>query len=58
MRLAAHVHQAAKECIIHVLRMQRLNLRVLSLGEVVDVVALNCLVEKGKAQRQYEQDDD
>ena len=46
MRMAAHIHHLAKENVAGVQRMQRLNLRVLSAVKIVDIVALDGLVEK------------
>lgn len=58
MRLAAHVDHAAQERSERVVGMQRLDLRVLGFGQIVDVVALNGLVQKRQPQSQNEQRDD
>jgi hypothetical protein len=44
MRVPLHIDQVALEDITNVDRMRRLDLGVFGAGEIVDVVALNCLV--------------
>ena len=58
MGLAAHIDVAAHEYIFGVFGMERFDLRVLGLGEIEDVVALDGLVEKGQAQGEHDQRDD
>src|SRR5260370_42150711 len=58
MRMSPHVHDSAHECIARMRGMQRIDLRVLRSVEIVDVVALNRLIQEGKPQSQYEQRDD
>jgi hypothetical protein len=53
MRVAAHLDQVAVEQIFRVVGMQRLDLRVLCAVQIIEVVALNRLVEKGQAQGQH-----
>ena len=55
--MAAHVHGDAQKHVAGVVGMQRIDLRVLGAGEIVDVVALNRLVEKGQAKQQDDRDD-
>ena len=57
MRLAAHVHHAAQKRVLGVFGMQRLDLRVLGFGQIVNVVASDGLVEEWQAQRQHQQGD-
>ena len=57
MGLPAHVHQVAKEEIARVSRMEGIDLGVLSAVEIVEIVALNGLMKKWKAERQDEGDD-
>ena len=57
VRMPTHVHHVAEKNITSVVRMQRLNLRVLRAVKIIDIVALNRLVEKRQAQRQHQQDD-
>ena len=56
--MAAHVGEHASEDVARVLRMQRIDLRVLGAIEIVKVVALNGLMQKRKAQRQHQRGDD
>ncbi len=58
MRLAAHIHHLAHKGVFDVLGVQRFDLGMLSLGEIVDVIPLNRLVEKRESQSEYEQRDD
>src|SRR5262245_30865660 len=48
-----HIHLLALKDIAKVQWMERVNLSVLGKGEVIDVVALNGLVEKGCSQQEY-----
>ena len=56
VRMAPHLDHIAQEDIPRVIRVRRVNLRVLSPVQVINVVALNCLVQKRQTQREYEQD--
>lgn len=58
MRMPAHIHCPAQENIAGVRRMQRIDLRVLRAIEIVDVVALDGLIEEGESQDQDEQCND
>src|SRR5579863_3227477 len=58
MRLPAHIHHPAQKWGERVIRMQRLDLGVLGLGEIVHIVALNRLVQKWQPQSQNEQAND
>ena len=54
MRMSLHgdpIPQQEKSCVIW---MGRVNLGVLRSGQVVDVVALNCLVQEGETQQNNE----
>lgn len=57
MGLATHIDVASHEDIGGVFGMQWLDLRVGGLGEVEDVVTLQCLVEERKAQCEDDKSD-
>ena len=44
MRMPAHVHHLSHEKVMHVIGMERLDLRVLGGGQIVDLVTLNGLI--------------
>ncbi len=52
MRKAAQIHAIADGNVLDVVGIERLDLRVLGCGQVVDVVALNGLIEKWQADEQ------
>ena len=54
MRMSSHVNQFTQERIANMAGMQRIDLRVFSAVQVVDVVALKGLVQKWKPEAQYE----
>ena len=54
VRVAAQIHLVAEEDVFHVARMQRIDERMLRLGEVDVVVALNRLIEERKADEQHQ----
>jgi len=56
--MAAHIHHLALENVAGVQRMQRVNLRVLGAIEIVDIVALDGLIEKRQSQNQDEERND
>ena len=56
--MAAHVHHLAQKCVARVGGMQRIDLRVLGRVEIIYIVALDGLIEKGQPQGQDEQDND
>ena len=58
MGMAAHFHHLAKENVAGVQRMERIDLRMLSAVEIVDIVALNGLIKKRQPQDQDEQRND
>jgi len=58
MWMPAHVHHLTKKEIACVRGMQRIDLRVLRPVQIVDVVALDRLVEKRQPQSQDQQRDD
>src|SRR5690242_10138845 len=58
MRMASHIDHIAQEYITRVIGMQRIDLRVLGSGQIVDVIALNGLIEKRKPDQQDNRDDD
>src|SRR5712692_8496840 len=57
MRMPAHIHQVALKQIARVIRMQRLDLRMLGGVQVVSIVALDGLMEERQAQRQHHRND-
>ena len=57
MGLPAHVHQIPKEEIARVSRMEGIDLGMLSAVEVVEIVALNGLMEKRQTEDEYEGED-
>ena len=58
MRMAAHIHHLAQENVADVQRMERVDLRVLSAVKIVDIVALNGLIEERKPEGQNEKYND
>ena len=58
MGLAAHIDVTAHEHVLGVFGMERIDLRVLGLGEIEDVVTLHGLVEEGQAQGEDDQRDE
>ena len=58
MRVALHRHDLTQEDIAGVVGMQRINLRMLRSRQVINVVALNGLVEKRDAQEERNRDDE
>ena len=52
MRVPAQIHLVAEEDIFHIVRMQRIDQRVLRLGEINVVVALNRLIEEREPDEQ------
>src|SRR5258708_7868162 len=57
MRVTSHVHGIALENIASVIGMQRIDLRVLGSVEIIRIVTLDRLVEKGQAQQEDKRDD-
>src|SRR5712692_1334345 len=57
MRMPAHIHQVALKQIARVIRMQRLDLRMLGGVQVISIVALDGLMEERQAQRQHDRND-
>ena len=58
MGMAAHIYHLAKENVARVHGMQRIDLGMLSPVKIVDIVALNGLIEKRQSQDQDEQRND
>src|SRR5258708_32327679 len=58
MWMPPHFHDSAHERILRMRGMQGIDLRVLRPVKIVDVVALNRLIQEGKPQNQYEQRND
>src|SRR5690349_3514357 len=56
--MPAHIHDLAHERVAGMRWMQRLYLRVLSAIEIIDIVALNRLIQERQAQGQHQQRDD
>jgi len=54
VRVSPHVHDSAHECITRMRGMQGIDLRVLGSVEIINVVALNRLIQEGEPQSQYE----
>ena len=54
VRMAAQIHLVAEEHILHVVGMQRVDQRVLRLGEINMVVALNGLIEEWEPDEQHQ----
>ncbi len=54
MGMPAHIYAIAEVDILGMIRMRRVDLRMLRPGQVVDVVPLNRLIQKRKAQQQYD----
>ena len=52
MRMAPHVHQVSQEYVANMVGMGRIDLGVLGAGEVVDIVALDGLVQERRPQQQ------
>src|SRR5260370_42517327 len=50
MWMPPHIHNSAHECILRMRGMPGIDLRVLRPVEIVDVVALNGLIQEGKPQ--------
>jgi len=50
MRVTLHVHELSQEYIADVSRMGRIDLGMFGSGEIVDVVALDGLVQEGRPQ--------
>ncbi len=58
MRVAPHVDRAALKNVASVSRMKRLDLGVLGAFQIVEIVALDRLVQKRKTERQNQRYDD
>ena len=52
--MPAQIHLVAEEDILHVARMQRIDQRVLRLGQINMVVALNRLIEEREPDEQHQ----
>ena len=56
--MTAHVHHLSEECVARMVRMQRIDLGVLRAVQVIHVVALQGLVQKGDAKAEDQQADE
>ena len=56
MRMPPHVHHLSHEDVACVVGMQRIQLRVLGARQIIDVVALNRLIQERQPDRQNRKD--